>query len=466
MMRVLVRGGVLVSPEGTVRADALIEDGVVSCVEDRIGPARADSVVDADGMLILPGGVDPHVHMGYPFAETVSCDDFASGSRAAVAGGTTTIVDFALPAPEGGLREAVAARLGEASRGSRADFALHCIVRRVSDAILQEVAGLVAGGVSSFKVFTTYDEQRLRLDPGDLVPLFGAVAKAGGLITVHAEEPSIVSRATQGLAARQLVGSANHPVARPPLAESAMVALVIELAGATGCPVYFHHISTARAVDLIAQAKASGQAVYGETCPHYLVLDGTLYEADEPADYAVTPPLRTKDDQERLWQGLRDGTVDTVGTDHCPFQRGQKRRSAADLRGVPNGLPGVETRLALIYSSGVVEGRLDVGRWVEVCCRRPAELFGLAPDKGVIRVGSDADLVLFDPQGFTRLEVSAQQSNCDWSPYEGMEVRGRVVMTIRRGEQVWHDGVFPSTGAGQFVPRRAEQRYRTGALFG
>ncbi len=457
MKRMLVRQGNLATHGEVVRADILVEDGRIARIEDKISPPRDADVVEAGGMLVLPGGVDPHVHMGFRFAGVGSCDDFSSGSRAALAGGTTTYVDFALPKKGQTLWEAVNARVIEGTSVGYADFSLHCIVREINARVLGEIPALVAHGVSSFKVFTTYDEQSLRLDPADLLYLFETVATAGGMVTVHAEEPSIVNRLTQELVSRQQLVLEHHPRARPALAETAMVALVLEIAAATACPVYFHHISTARAVELIARAKAAGQAVYAETCPHYLLLEDGVYQGANAADFAVTPPLRTPADQERLWEGLRDGTIDTVGTDHCPFYRDQKRAVGSDFTKIPNGFPGVETRLVLIYSTGVVGGKLSIDRWIEACCRRPAMLFGLTPAKGDLLPGSDADLVLFDPDAEGRIEVQRQHSNCDWSPFDGMEIRGGVCATIRRGELVWRDGAFLVDSRGMFIRQRGNR---------
>ncbi len=452
-MSLLVRDGLLVSQDGLVRADLLLEEGKISRLEDRIAVRGSVDVLEVSGKLVLPGAVDPHVHMGFRFLGEGSCDDFPMGSRAALAGGTTTLLDFALPELGQGLQHAVSSRVDEGLRGTHADFGVHCIVREISDSVLAEIPTLVAAGVTSFKVFTAYDEQHLRLDAGELVPLFEVVGRAGGMITVHAEEPSIVNRCTGQFVAKEDVRPGNHPAARPAIAESAMVALVIEIAGATNCPVYFHHISTARAVSLIGAAKAAGQPVYAETCPHYLLLDAGLYKQENAVDYTVSPPLRQRVDQERLWEGIRDGDIDTVGTDHCPFHREQKRKTAEDFTRVPNGLSGVEMRLRLLYSAGVCEGRISTKHWLDVCCKNPAYLFGLSPSKGEISPGADADLVVFDPEPCVRVESKRQHSACDWDPYEGLEVQGAVTGTVRGGEVVWWEGAFRSAVPGRYRPR-------------
>lgn len=453
-MRLLIRHATVITSRGHSPADVLIEGHRMHKVEDRIPSGRSTSVLDADGMYLLPGAIDPHVHMSFPFGRTTSADDFASGSRAALAGGTTTILDFALPKPGLPLGDAVEARKNQAHQETLVDFGLHCVVRNTPPQVLKEIPYLIAAGITSFKVFTTYDDEGLRVDPGDLIPLLQAVGAGGGLVTVHAEEPSIVNRATSDLVERGAREPRYHAAARPASAEAAMVALLIELGALTECPIYFHHVSTAPAADQIARAKSRGQRVYAETCPHYLLLDASAYEQEDAVNYVVSPPLRTALDQERLWDGLRDGTIDTVGTDHCPFTRAQKAWGATDFRRTPNGLPGVESRLSLMHMAGVVRGRISLSRWVEVCSTAPAAVFGLAHRKGDVRPGMDADLVVFDPNLRVRLSATTHRTNCDWEPYEGWEIVGAPVCTLRHGAIAWRDGRLVATERGRFVPRQ------------
>jgi dihydropyrimidinase len=401
----------------------------------------------------LPGAVDEHVHLQMPVGEFCSSDDFATGTLAAAHGGTTTIVDFAEPEPHQALVDALEARRAEAEGQVIIDYGLHMTLSRADAETLAQVPDCIAAGAASFKLYMAYDN--LRLDDGGLLHAMARLGECGGRALVHAENHHAIAYLVARTLAEGRTGPENHPLTRPDVMEAEAVHRLLALARVTGTPLVLAHLSCALGLQEVRTARARGQTVWVETCPQYLLLDEGLYRQPgfEAAKFVMAPPPRTRVDRAALWAGLEAGEIDTVATDHCPFFfETQKVRGRDNFSRIPSGAPGIETRLALLYSHGVRPGRLSVSRWVETCCTAPARRFGLAPRKGTLAIGADADVVLFDPEKSVVLSTQSLHQNVDYTPYEGWEVQGYPVTVISRGEVIVRDGEFLGRpGRGRFV---------------
>jgi dihydropyrimidinase len=455
-MDLVIRGGAVVTAESVYQADIGIEGGQIVAIAKRLEGAR---VLDATGKYVLPGGVDAHVHMELPVNGLVSSDDFASGTVAAACGGTTTIIDFAQSRRGYPLSQTLAERLAQAEGKAAIDFALHIALLDAEPATLAEIPRLIEQGCPTFKLYTAYEGSWL--DDGQIWEIFRALAGQGALPMVHCENHQIIARLTAHLRAEGKSAPRDHPLSRPAEAEAEATGRVIQIARMTGCPVYIAHVSGAAALAQIQRARESGWLVLGESCPQYLTLSEEAYELPgfEGAKFVIAPPLRTTADQQALWRALANGALQVVSTDHCPFFfQGQKERGLADFSLIPGGMPGVETRLALLYHFGVGAGRLSLGQWIALCCTNPARLLGLAPRKGQIAIGSDADLVIFNPQKQVTLRAASLHQRVDYCPYEGWELRGYPQHVLSRGELIVEDGEFVGKGGrGIFLRRTLAQ---------
>ena len=483
----IIRGGTLITPGGPVIADLGIAGEQIGAVGLGLAGAR---VIDATGKLVLPGAVDPHVHLQMPAGPVQSSDDWETGTLAAACGGTTTVIDFVEPGPnpptpfparEGGevlpsprrggaggevsdsanhLLAALAARRAEAEGRAVIDYGLHMTLIDAGPATLAAIPAVVAAGCPSFKTYLTYAGFKLTDDA--FLSALEAVAAAGGLALVHAENDAGIAFLKRRLLAAGRVEPRYHPRSRPAGTEAEAVERALALADVAGCPLYVVHVSTGRGADAVARARARGQAAYGETCPQYLLLTEKEYDRAgfEGAKFVCSPPLRTGHDNAALWRHLSSGDLQTVGADHCPFFfRGQKDlgQSAGPFPSfdrIPGGMPGIEARLALLYTYGVRPGRLTLERWVEVCCAAPARVFGLYPRKGALVPGADADVVIFDPAREVTLAPATLHENCDYTPYDGFRLRGYPVLTLLRGRVIAQDGEFVGPrGGGRFLHR-------------
>jgi dihydropyrimidinase len=445
-MRVLIRNGTVVTAEGRSAADVLVDDETVAQVAPRI-TAAADRTLDAAGKLVLPGGVDVHTHLDMPYGDAVSADDFASGTIAAAMGGTTTIVDFAVQERGGTLRRAVDTWMAKAQGRAAIDYGFHVIVTDLPPVVEREMDELVADGITSFKLFTAYPG-RLMVDDATIFRALLATRKNGGLVMVHAENGGVIEVLQQRALAAGRTGPLQHALTRPALAEAEAAHRCAALAELAGAPLYIVHVSAAETVDVVAAARARGLAVYGETCPQYLFLTDAAY-ADDGARVIMSPPLRDARAQERLWRALANDELQTVATDHCPFTLADKHRHA-EFTKVPGGAPGIETRLMLLFDAR----RLPLERFVEVTASAPARLFGLYPRKGTIAAGSDADLVIWDPERTHTISAATHHMRVDYNPYEGRVVRGMPETVLLRGQVVVEGGAFTGrAGAGQFLRR-------------
>ncbi len=454
----LIRGGTVVKAEGSLRADVLVDGERIAAVGPRL-TAPGARTLDATNRLVLPGAIDPHVHMALPAGEgLVSSDDFVSGSRAALAGGTTTLIDFATPAPGESLRSAVEARMAAAAR-SLCDWSLHPSVTSWRDDTAGDVAWCMERGLPSFKVYLAYQERGLGLRDRDLLRLMSAAAASGALVLAHCENGDAVSFLTQRLLAQGKRSARFHPLSRPPEVEAEAVERALILAEDRGCSLYVVHVSTAEAAETIRRARLSGRAAFAEACPHHLLLDDSCYEREDAADFVMSPPLRSPSHPPELWRALADGTLDAVSTDHCPFMRKDRRRSLDDFSRIPNGVAGVEHRLALLWTFGVLAGRIPESRFVQLVATGPARIFGLAPAKGAIEAGADADLVIWDPGREWEIRAATQKQRCDSTVYEGLRVKGRAETVLLRGRVVVEGGeIRGREESGRFVARRGPPR--------
>src|SRR5579863_1655015 len=400
MALVLIQNGTIVNADSTTKADLLIDDEIIKEIREGIPPSAAETVVDARGLLLLPGGVDAHTHLDMPFGGTRSADDFETGTRAAAIGGTTAIVDFAIQARGTRMRTALDTWWKKAEGKACIDYGLHMIVTDLPDAGLEDMDDMVREGVASFKLFMAYPNV-LMVDDATIFKATRQTAKNGALICMHAENGSVIDVIVQKALAEGKTAPIYHALTRPTRAEAEAVHRAIAMAEIAGVPVYIVHLSSEDALNQVREARDRGVPAFAETCPQYLLL--SIEELERPnfegAKYVFTPPLRPKEHQPKLWEGLRHDHLQVVSTDHCPFCfEDQKILGKDDFTKIPNGGPGIENRLQLIYHHGVNEGKLTVNRFVGLVSTTPAKLFGLYPRKGEIAPGSDADLVIWDPK--------------------------------------------------------------------
>jgi dihydropyrimidinase len=450
MFELVISNGTLVTSEATTKADLGISSGRIAAIGTELSGREK---LDATGMLVLPGAIDEHVHLQMPVGEFTSSDDFFTGTVAAACGGTTTVVDFAEPKSEQPLVEALSQRRAEADGKAVVDFGLHMTLSQTNDDILAQVPACIDAGAASFKLYMAYEG--LRLDDGGLLRALAALRDHGGRVLVHAENHHAIVYLTAQALSEGRTGPENHPLTRPDLMEAEAIHRLLSLAHITRTPLVLAHLSCALGLEEVRAARARGTTVWVETCPQYLLLHEEEYHRSgfEGAKFVMAPPPRTKADRAALWAGLAAGEVNTVATDHCPFfYETQKTRGLDDFSRIPGGAPGIETRLSLLYTHGVLSGQLTLERWVEVCCTEPARRFGLAPRKGTLSIGADADVVIFDPERRVTLSVDSLHQNVDYCPYEGWEVQGYPVMVLSRGEVIVHNGEFVGTaGRGRFL---------------
>jgi dihydropyrimidinase len=452
----VIRNGRLVGPTQILEENLAIDGERITAIGRGLSGRQE---IDAAGKYILPGGIDPHVHLEMKVGVTRSSDDWFTGTRAAACGGTTTLIDFVEPEPGERLAHALNARRELAQNQAAIDFGLHMTITQDDEQTLQDITRLCKQGCPSFKTYLTYSGFRLS-DPAFLNVL-STVKKSGGIVMVHAENDAIINHLQHNFENKKGNAPKDHALARPAIAEGEAIQRSLAMADVTGAQVYIVHISTALGVEAIRAAQMRGVSAYGETCPQYLLLtDKELSrQGFEGAKFVCSPPLRTKPDNESLWKGLAEDDLQTVGTDHCPFFfKGQKDLGNDNFLNIPGGLPGIESRLALIHQFGVRAGRLSLNRWVQVCCTNPARLFGLYPRKGSLEPGADADLVLFDPDKKTTLTKSILHEQVDYTPYEGFELCGYPVMTILRGRVIVENGEFCGMpGDGRYLTRQLSE---------
>ncbi len=454
-MAILIKGGTVVTAEGEYRYDVKVDGEKVVVLGPDLDGTGCE-IIDAGGAYVIPGGIDPHTHMELPFMGTVASEDFFTGTSAAMAGGTTTCIDFVIPAPQQSLIEAYGNWRGWAEKAA-GDYSFHVAVTWWADSVAEEMGILARDyGVNSFKHFMAY-KGAIMCDDEVLVNSFMRCRELGALCTVHAENGELVWRLQQVIYDKGITGPEGHPLSRPPQVEGEAANRAIRLAEVIGTPIYLVHNSCKQSLEAITRAKLEGQRVYGEVLSQHLTIDESVYrnpDWDTAAHYVMSPPFRAKEHQAALWKGLQSGMLDTTATDHCCFCTPQKRMGRDDFRQIPNGTGGLEDRMAVLWTHGVNTGRLTRREFVQVTSTNAAKIFNIFPRKGTIAVGSDADLVVWDPEGTRVISAKTHHQNIDFNIYEGMECTGIPAITLSRGRVVWRDGQLSTErGTGKYISR-------------
>ena len=454
-MKLLIKQGKIVTSEKTYISDIVCIDGVISEIGENLNPENVDQKIDASGYLILPGGIDPHVHMHLPTNAGYSSDDFFTGSKAAIFGGTTTLIDFVTPHKGQSLTKALEERKKEASN-SIIDYSFHVSPIEWKSTTEEEIRICIQEkGITSFKMYMAY-KNSIGLENEDIFKVMKAVGKYGGIVTMHCELGDEIEDLRDSFAKEGKLSPDYHPLSRPAKMESRAVNKVIKLAGQANCPLYIVHVSAKKSIKYISRAQKKGQRVFAESCPQYLLLDDSKYIGDfnDTAPFILSPPLRKSKDSKALWSAINKKYIQTIGTDHCPFMMKQKNIGKNDFRKIPNGAGGVEHRLALLFTYGVKSNKITLNEFVNITSTNAAKIFGLYPQKGEIAVGSDADLLIWNPNQKNTISVKSHHQNCDSNIYEGIKSIDAPQYIIRKGETIVKDGVlFQKKSKGQFLSR-------------
>jgi dihydropyrimidinase len=458
-MGILIKNGTVVSADKTVVADVLMDGGTIKEVRPGIAAEPGHQVLDAAGMLLLPGGIDAHTHLDMPFGGTTSSDDFETGTRAAAIGGTTTIVDFAIQARGTRMRDALDIWWKKAESKACIDYGLHMIVTDLPEAGLEDMDDMVREGVASFKLFMAYPNV-LMVDDATIFRALQQTSRNGALICMHAENGSVIDVIVRQALAEGKTAPIHHALTRPTLAEAEAVHRAIALAEMAGVPIYIVHLSSEDALNQVREARDRGLPAFAETCPQYLLLsidDMQALPGFEGAKYVFTPPLREKQNLPKLWDGLQSDNLQVVSTDHCPFCfEDQKALGKDDFTKIPNGGPGIENRLQLLHHHGVGAGKISLNRFVEITSTAPARIFGMYPKKGAIAPGSDADIVVWDPKAGHLISAKTHHMRVDYSMFEGFQVTGNARQVFSRGELIVEKGQYIGrVGRGQYLRRAA-----------
>lgn len=452
-MKTLLQGGMVVSGQGTQRADVRVEGERILAIGPDLSPAGAQ-VVDCTGKLLFPGFIDGHTHFDLPVAGTVTADDFATGSRAALRGGTTTVIDYAAPDKGDTLAWGLEAWRRRAEGRSACDYGFHMTIDDWNEGISREIGEMVAEGIPTFKMYMTYPS--MMIPEGEMYEALVRLKAAGGIAGVHCENHGVIDALIRRAKAEGRLSPASHPRTRPAPLEAEAVGHLLRLAQVADAPVIVVHLSTREALEEVRAARRRGQTVYVETCPQYLTLTDQVY--DDPdylsaAKYVCAPPIRKAEDREALWAALAAGEIQTVATDHCSFTLQQKLAGREDFTKIPGGLPGVEHRGVLLYTEGVAAGRITAGEMCRVLSENPAKLYGLWPRKGVLAPGSDADIVVLDPAAQGVITAADQLQNVDYTPYEGFPLGCRIDRVYLRGGLAVENGTVLAGPEGQFLQR-------------
>ncbi|WP_163577244.1 dihydropyrimidinase [Halomonas faecis] len=457
-MSVLIKGGTVVTADHTFQADVYCENGKIAAIGENLEVPSSAEVVDASGQYVMPGGIDPHTHMQFPFMGTVASDDFYTGTAAALAGGTTSIIDFVIPQPGQRLLDAYN-QWREWAEKAAADYTFHVAITWWNDSVHEDMQTLVhEHGVNSFKHFMAY-KNAIMADDETLVKSFRRCVELGAMPTVHAENGELVYQLQQEMLEKGLTGPEAHPLSRPPFVEGEAANRAIQVAQAMHTPIYIVHVSCKDSLDAITRARSAGQRVYGEVLAGHLVIDDSVYRSEDfdvAAGHVMSPPFRSKEHQAALWNGLQGGNLHTTATDHCCFCRDQKAAGKDDFTKIPNGTAGVEDRLAILWDEGVNNGKLTLNEFVAITSTNTAKLFNIYPRKGSISEGADADIVVWDPQGTRTISADTHHMNVDFNIFEGRTVKGIPTHTLSHGKVVWRNGELNAErGAGRYVKRPA-----------
>lgn len=442
-MKLLIKNGIIVNENNIEKSDVICLDGKIIEIGENLKPDTiTEKLIDASDCYLFPGGIDPHVHMHLPSPAGFSSDDFKSGSRAALFGGTTTIIDFVTPKKGQSLPDAILNRKQEAQK-CLTNYSLHVSPIEWRDLMEEEInTSIKRFGYKSFKVYMAY-KATIGIDDDVLLKIMTVVGKAGGIVTVHCELGDEIEKLRKQFGDNNKLSINYHPLSRPDYMEAEAVKTAIEIAKQANCPIYIVHVSSEKSLNYIIAAQKEGQKVFAETCPQYLLLDDSKYEGEfeNTASFVMSPPLRKKSDNQALWKGIQSGNIQTIGTDHCPFKLEQKLLGKDDFRKIPNGAGGVEHRMSLLFTYGVLEHKISILQFVASTSTNAAKIFGLYPEKGTIMVGSDADIVVWNPNKKNTISAKTHHQNCDLNIYEGINTIGEPKFVIKNGEIVNFDKI-------------------------
>ncbi|ELK46552.1 UNVERIFIED_CONTAM: dihydropyrimidinase [Halobacillus marinus] len=455
-MKKLIKNGMIVTASDSYKADILVENGKIALIGNQLSEAGAE-VVDAEGKYVFPGGIDPHTHLEMPFGGTVSKDDFETGTIAAAHGGTTTVIDFCLTNKGKPLQDSIDEWHAKSKDKAVIDYSFHLMISEMNESVLEQLPSVIdEEGITSFKVFMAY-KNVFQADDGTLFRTLEEAKRLGALVMVHAENGDVIEHLVNKALAAGQTEPIYHALTRPPEVEGEATGRAAQLTGLADSQLYVVHVSCGQAVKEIAEARKKGYHIIGETCPQYLVLDQSYLEKPdfEGAKYVWSPPLREKEHQDVLWNALKTGVLQTLGSDQCSFDfKGQKDMGKDDFTKIPNGGPIIEDRMTILFSEGVKKGRISLNQFVDITSTRIAKTFGLFPQKGTISIGADADLVIFDPDIERKISVDTSHMAADYNPFEGMEVTGQPVSVLSRGSYVIKDKEFVGEiGSGSYLKR-------------
>jgi dihydropyrimidinase len=440
MHQLLIKNGLFVNSDSSFRGDLAVSNSQIVQIAESLD-VKADKVIDAGGRLVIPGVIDTHVHLPWPSSSFDSVDDFKSGTTAAACGGVTTIIEYIVPDESGRIIPALEAQLENAKKNAFVDYSFHLIIRKVTQQTLEDMAEAVKRGFTSFKIYTAY--AGFRLEDHDVLTLLLTAKKLGAIVCFHAEDGVLVNFAIEQLSAAGQTDMKYYPLAHPRLADIEATHRVIAYANQVNARIHIVHVNTKEGARLIGQARRDGLRITGETCPQYLMFTEDVYKSGKPeaAYFVLSPVIRAEEDRQMLWNAIVTDELQTVATDHCPYTREQKLAAKGDFRYVPGGAAGIETSMPLLYTHGVVNGKLSLQRMVALTSKNPAQIFNLYPRKGVIAVGSDADFVIYDQnEAKSKVDYKKLHSKFDHTIYEGLEVSGKHVATILRGEVIAENG--------------------------
>jgi len=453
-MSILIKNGNIITATDNYVADIFIEGETIKTIGKNLS-VTADKIIDATGKLVFPGGIDPHVHLDMPFMGTYSSDNYETGTRAALFGGTTMVIDFILQKQGNSLHAALTEWKSRSDNNCVGDYSFHMAVTDFNEETKKEIKPFIEQeGISSFKTFMAY-KGALMIDDRQMIGLMEEVKQHGGLINVHATNGDMIDYLTQKHRSEGKLSPLYHYLSQPEITEAEASERFVDMASYTGCPGYIVHLTCEGALNAVRNATKRNQKMFVETCIQYLLLDASLYEQNfEGAKWVMSPPLREKKDQQTLWAGINQGLVQVVATDHCPFKWEQKLMGKDDFSKIPNGHPAIENRMELLFSEGVAKNKITLNKYVEVACTNPAKIFGMFPRKGTIAVGSDADIVIFDANEKHKLSAATHHMNVDYSAYEGWEIAGKVKIVLLRGEVAIENNTCKiEKGFGKFIKR-------------
>jgi dihydropyrimidinase len=455
-MDLIIKNGTVVTDSETIKADIGISNGKIDIIGQNLDDAS--QIIDATGQYVMPGGLDVHVHLQLPFCGTVSADDFITGTKAAAAGGITTIIDYAIQSKGNTLTDAVNSRKKEADGKVCVDYSLHGGITDWNDRTKSELKSLVKEGIVSYKMFMIYRDQGWMSSDSMLYQALEETKKLGGTICVHAESVDVLDHLVEKYhnpADMKKYGAYCHVLSRPNFVEEEAIQRAIKWAEVTGGRLYIVHMSTGGGANLVTEAKKRGVEVFAETCPQYLLLEDDLFKEDNGHLYGTCPQIKKKEDIDRLWNALGDGEIDTIATDTCTFNTKQKAMWEGDFTKIPFGMPGSELMMPLMYTFGVREDKMNLNQFVHYLSTNPAKIFGMYPEKGSLQVGTDADILVFDPRKNVTVDYQNLETNCDWSPYQGQKLKGYPSTTILRGKIVAKEAKFTGNiGDGKFIKRK------------